>query len=53
MKAIDTLTTPEVRAMVKPWLTGDVDWDAAMLKRMFRSVGFSLTEWRQVVEEAR
>jgi hypothetical protein len=52
MKTNESLTTPAFRAMINPWLTGEVNRDAAMLKRMFRTARLTLAQWRQVVEEA-
>ena len=49
--ADEPLTTPSVRAMIKPWLTGDTERDARMLNRMFRRM-FTLADWRRVVKEA-
>jgi CCR4-NOT transcriptional regulation complex NOT5 subunit len=46
-------TTNEVRNMIKPWLTGNDEKDAKMLKNMFRGVGMSISEWRQVVKETK
>jgi hypothetical protein len=46
-------TTNEVRNMIKPWLTGNDEKDAKMLKNMFRGVGMSISEWRQVVAETK
>jgi CCR4-NOT transcriptional regulation complex NOT5 subunit len=46
-------TTNEVRNMIKPWLTGNDEKDAKMLKNMFRGVGMSIREWRQVVKETK
>ena len=39
--------------MIKPWLTGNDEKDAKMLRNMFRSVGLSIGEWRKVVAEAK
>jgi hypothetical protein len=46
-------TTTAVQNMIKPWLTGNDEKDAKMLSRMFRAVGLSIAEWRQVVAEAK
>ena len=45
------MTDAAIRAMISPWLIGDTEADAGMLKRTFRTLGFSLTQWRQVVSE--
>ena len=47
------MTTTEVRNMIAPWLTGNDENDAKMLQRMFRAVGLSIGEWRQVVTEVK
>jgi hypothetical protein len=47
------MTTTEVRSMIAPWLTGNNEKDAKMLQRMFRAVGLSIGEWRQVVAEVK
>jgi len=47
------MTTTEVRNMIAPWLTGNDQRDAKMLQRMFRAVGLSIGEWRQVVAEVK
>lgn len=52
-KGMAMKTTDAVRKMVKPWLTGNDERDAKMLKTMFRGVGFSIGEWRQVVQEVK
>lgn len=52
-KPMKTLTTEAVRKMIKPWLTGDDERDARNFRRTFRSIGFSVGEWRQVVAEAK
>jgi hypothetical protein len=48
-----TIATAEVRNMIAPWLTGNDEKDAKMLQRMFRAVGLSIGEWRQVVAEVK
>jgi hypothetical protein len=47
------MTTAEVRKMIAPWLTGNDEKDAKMLQRMFRAVGLSIGEWRQIVAETK
>ncbi len=47
------MNTPETIKMIKPWLTGNDEKDAQMLRRMFRGVGFSIGEWRQIVAEVK
>jgi hypothetical protein len=44
-------TTEAVRAMVRPFLTGNNERDAQALARKFRTVGMSISEWRRVVAE--
>ena len=46
-------TTAEVRKMIAPWLTGNDEKDAKMLKNMVRGCGMSIGEWRQVVAETK
>ena len=48
-----TMTTDAVRNMIQPWLTGNDEKDAQMLRRMFRGVGLSIAQWRQVVAETK
>jgi hypothetical protein len=47
------LTNPAVRRMILPWLTGDDERDARSLSRQFRSIGFSLPDWRRVIAEVK
>ncbi|MGV2335058.1 MAG UNVERIFIED_CONTAM: hypothetical protein LVR18_27295 [Planctomycetaceae bacterium] len=47
------MTTDAVRNMIQPWLTGNDEKDAQMLRRMFRGVGLSIAQWRQVVAETK
>jgi hypothetical protein len=47
------LTNPAVRRMILPWLTGNDERDARSLSRQFRSIGFSLPDWRQVIAEVK
>jgi hypothetical protein len=35
--------------MIAPWLTGNDEADAKMLKAMFKGVRMSIGEWRDVV----
>ena len=46
-------TTAEVRNMIAPWLTGNDEKDAKMLRKMFRGCGLSIGEWRQIVAETK
>jgi hypothetical protein len=46
-------TSTAVQNMIKPWLTGNDEKDAKMLQKMFRAVGLSISEWRNVVSEAK
>ena len=39
--------------MITPWLTGNDEADAKMLKRMFKGVGMSIGEWREVVQQVK
>jgi len=48
-----SIAAPEVQKMIAPWLTGNDEKDAKMLQRMFRAVGLSIGEWRQVVAEVK
>ena len=47
------MTADAVRNMIQPWLTGNDEKDAQMLRRMFRGVGLSIAQWRQVVAETK
>ncbi len=46
-------TTTECQKMIQPWLTGNDEKDAQMLKRMFRACKMSIAEWRVVVAESK
>lgn len=48
-----TQFTKAVLDMVEPWLTGDDKKDVMYLSRAFRMIGFTLSEWRQLVEAAK
>jgi hypothetical protein len=48
-----TIASPEVQKMIAPWLTGNDEKDAKMLQRMFRPVGLTISQWRQVVAETK
>ena len=48
METID-ITTLE---FIKTMLTGDSNYDANWLHKNFKSVGFSLKEWQQIVARA-
>ena len=39
--------------MVAPWLTGNDESDAKMLRNMFKGVGMTIAQWRQVVAECK
>jgi hypothetical protein len=49
----ETTQNNAVNEMIRPWLTGDIQRDAKMLKRMFRGVRYSLSEWMEVVKGAK
>lgn len=36
-------------SMIAPWLTGNDESDAKMLKRTFRAIKMSIADWRKVV----
>jgi hypothetical protein len=48
-----SIASPAVLKMIKPWLTGDDEKDAKMLRKMFRGCKMSIGEWRQVVAESK
>ena len=49
----EPLTDTAVRNMVRAMLTGDDERDARHLARVFRMVGFTLPQWRQVIAECK
>jgi hypothetical protein len=48
-----TTASPAVLNMIKPWLTGDDEKDAKMLRKMFRGCKMSIGEWRQIIAETK
>jgi len=49
----EQLTNEAVRNMIRPWMTGNDEADAKMLSRMFRGMGLTRSQWRQVVSECK
>ena len=45
------ITTQEVRDMIRPWLSGNLEKDAKYLRNKFRMLRFSIGEWRKIVSE--
>jgi hypothetical protein len=43
-----TITAATIK-MIAPWLTGNDEADAKMLKQMFRGARLTIGEWREVV----
>ena len=53
MTTTTNLTDAAFRKMAAPWLTGNDEADAKMLKNMFKGVRLTLAQWRQVVAETK
>jgi hypothetical protein len=45
------MTSDAVKNMIRPWLTGNDERDAKSLRRTFRMIGLSISEWREIIKE--
>jgi len=45
--------TPEVIKMIKGWLTGNDEADAKSLSRTFRSLRFTIGQWREMIAQCK